>query len=149
MVHISDATNKLIDEINEKLEKKCSGLQVNIALYTDTELNIECLKLCLLLNNECVSYIKIDDSDGPSGSSTNLNIDCRTPAKYQGNGYNTFLTALTIYLARTVGEYYCNSIFAETVNEKVMRVLEKYDYTLEIYKKKKKVKVQKEVTIQT
>jgi hypothetical protein len=131
MVHISDATNELIDKINKDLQEKCHDLKVNIALYT--ELNIEYLKLCLFLKDKCVSYIKIDDSDGPSGTYTNLNIESRTNDKYEGMGYNTFLTALTICLARTVAEDHYNSIFAETINEKVMRVLEKYVYTLEIY----------------
>jgi hypothetical protein len=90
MIQITEKTNLLISELNNKL-KNCPGLQLTI-LPNGTNT----FKLCLLNNNVCVSYLIINNDSG------NFNILSRTDSQYQGRGYNKFLTAVSIYLADTM-----------------------------------------------
>ena len=125
MIDISEDTDKLIKEINDNLKEKCPGLQVNIVK------KIVDFKLCLFLNDKCVSFIMIDDDDNK------FNITSVTNDKYRGNGYNKFLTAVTIYLARTMTNE-LNVIYSATTNPARMHILEQYENTKNIVVKKEK-----------
>ena len=114
MIDISEDTNKLINEINDQLTENCPGLQVNIVK------KIVDFKLCLFLNDECVSFIVIDDVNN------NFNILSRTLANYQGKGYNEFLTAVCIYLADTMTTD-LEFIYSRTKVVARIKVLDKYD----------------------
>ena len=118
MVQITDRTNELISDLNEKLKENCPDLQLTVFPY-----GVD-VKLCLLLNNdECVSYLTITDYNGT------FNILSRTNDTYQGKGYNKFLTAVSIYLADTMTEY--DELYSSTSVEARIHILSEYEHRLE------------------
>ena len=118
MVQITDRTNELISDLNEKLKENCPDLQLTVFPY-----GVD-VKLCLLLNNdECVSYLTITDYNGT------FNILSRTNDTYQGKGYNKFLTAVSIYLADTMTEY--DELYSSTSVEARIHILSQYEHRLE------------------
>ena len=116
MVQITDRTNELISDLNEKLEENCPDLQLTVF-----PIGVD-VKLCLLNKDECVSYLTINDYNGT------FNILSRTNDEYQGRGYNKFLTAVSICLADTMtaSEY----LFSSTNVEARIRILKEYKHML-------------------
>ena len=119
MVRITGDTNDLISDLNEKLEENCSDLQLTLTVFP----NGVDVKLCLLNNDECVSYLTITDYNGT------FNILSRTNDAYQGRGYNKFLTAVSIYLADTLTE--CEELYSSTSVEARIHILSQYEHRLE------------------
>jgi hypothetical protein len=119
MIHITDNTNLLISDLNEKLKTNCPDLQLTVFPK-----GID-FKLCLLNNNVCVSYLTINDYNGF------LNILSQTNDEYQGRGYNKFLTAVSIYLADTMTEY--QELNSSTSVKARIHILSQYKYRLEEY----------------
>ena len=117
MVQITDRTNELISDLNEKLEENCPDLQLTVFPK-----GID-FKLCLLNNDVCVSYLTINDYNGF------FNILSQTNDEYQGRGYNKFLTAVSIYLADTMTE--CDELYSSTSVEARIHILSQYEHRLE------------------
>ena len=117
MVQITDRTNELISDLNEKLEENCPDLQLTVF-----PIGVD-VKLCLLNKDECVSYLTINDYNGT------FNILSRTNDEYQGRGYNKFLTAVSIYLADTMTE--CDELYSSTSVEARIHILSQYEHRLE------------------
>ena len=117
MVQITDMTNELISDLNEKLEENCPDLQLTVF-----PIGVD-VKLCLLNKDECVSYLTINDYNGT------FNILSRTNDEYQGRGYNKFLTAVSIYLADTMTE--CDELYSSTSVEARIHILSQYEHRLE------------------
>ena len=117
MVQITDRTNELISDLNEKLEENCPDLHLTVF-----PIGVD-VKLCLLNKDECVSYLTINDYNGT------FNILSRTNDEYQGRGYNKFLTAVSIYLADTMTE--CDELYSSTSVEARIHILSQYEHRLE------------------
>jgi hypothetical protein len=118
MIQISPETNSLISDLNEKLKEKCTELKLTI----DSSPGEGTFKLCLLNNNECVSYLIINNENDT------FNILSRTDDEYRRRGYNKFLTAVSICLADTMtaSEY----LFSSTNVEARIRILKEYKHML-------------------
>ena len=117
MIQITDNTNLLISDLNEKLKTNCPDLQLTVFPK-----GID-FKLCLLNNDVCVSYLTINDINGF------FNILSQTNDEYQGRGYNKFLTAVSIYLADTMTE--CDELYSSTSVEARIHILSQYEHRLE------------------
>ena len=119
MIQITDNTNLLISDLNEKLKTNCPDLQLTVFPK-----GID-FKLCLLNNDVCVSYLTINDINGF------FNILSQTNDEYQGRGYNKFLTAVSIYLADTMTEY--QELYSSTSVKARIHILSQYNHRLEEY----------------
>lgn len=118
MIQITDKTNLLISELNNKLKENCPDLQISILPHgKDT------FKLCLLNNNVCVSYLII------TGDNNTFNILSQTKPGNEGKGYNKFLTAVSICLADTMTE--CKELYSSTSVEARIHILSEYEHRLE------------------
>jgi len=113
---INDGTQGLISEINKQLTEKCPELNISII-----QLGSE-LKLCLNINDKCVSDLMIDNQGG------NYNILSETLKEHRRKGYNTFLTAVSIYIADTMTSY--ENLYVSSDIGEIIRMLTKYNHKI-------------------
>jgi hypothetical protein len=124
---ISENTITKIEEINNQLKSKCIDLELSIFNF-----GID-IKLCLNLNSQCVSDLIITDDN------STFNILSETSENHRGKGYNKFLTAVSIYLAKTLMEKKIDYLFSSTVVKERIHILSQYkNYIVEKLKENKK-----------
>ena len=116
MIQISPETNSLISDLNEKLKEKCTELKLTI----DSSPGKGTFKLCLLNNNECVSYLIINDDNNT------FNILSKTEAGHENRGYNKFLTAVSICLVDTMTHF--KVLFSSTSVAARIHILSEYNH---------------------
>lgn len=111
-VNLDDAKS-IIQSLNYELQKKCPGFYLYIdyltsfptgstaTMYSDVILNAYIkppLLLCLMHRNDCISSITLKVSE------SQLTIDSRTNALYEGRKFNTLLRAVAIIISKSLNQ---------------------------------------------
>jgi hypothetical protein len=108
-----DDAKHVIQSLNDELQKTCRGFHLHIdyitsfpsgstvSMYSDVRLNTYIkppLLLCLMHGKDCVSSITL------KVSKSQLNIDSRTNALYEGRKFNTLLRAVAIIISKSLNQ---------------------------------------------
>ena len=109
-VNLEDA-KRIIQSLNDELQKKCPGFYLyidylisfptgsTVTMYSGVLLNAYIkppLLLCLMHGNDCVSSITLKVTE------SQLTIDSRTNALYEGRKFNTLLRAVAIIISKSI-----------------------------------------------
>lgn len=109
--HNLDNAKRIIDSLNHELQKTCPGFHLHldyitsfpsgstVSLYSDVLLNAYInppLLVCLMHGNECVSSITLKVSQ------SQITIDSKTNAQYEGRKFNTLLRAVAIMISKSI-----------------------------------------------